>query len=1034
VGDRELGSDEERSFFGAKAWALLHDPPHKMWIISGDLSIAGGGHENEARRVWESLGLSLTFGDPGECGKLVDLADDMASTSDRWITNFAFKEVRRTFRYNRLHNIFSPDLSLEIKPPERQTLEALLKSLASQISVFGKKPRDVYHALYALYEASWAAKGLPPSLADTRAPTHTLFDHVYATALTLNILWPHGEVGGYAVLIDIPGIQRIVGAARKAGDFWAGSWAISMLSWLSVWPLVWKYGADILLRPSPRLNPYYHAFLCAELDARDELWRIFESLYAMIAPGALQQTRPLRSFIKYPIVPGTAAFILPRRDLGGRELSCEQVEDVVGRKFDGAFELMLALASSERKELEGPYGSFIKLLRAKGSEVGLVKLFKAIKGEEPRAFEELLRPRIAVIDIGERYREWLKSLRGEGPLEDKPSLLKALMEAKSELLKLKMSEEEVSKRLVWQALIALLFEELSRKVRRKIAPPKAWFTLEGSSLKPIDDFERFYDKGGVGYLLCTTCGNEPAIIKLGKDVRGARLLEYNDDALDKLKGLGLSAKEEIEELKVSVKPGEALGPLCLMKRALYLNVRDVLELKFDSTEDVSINFMRKRFLDARLTEGLKSLRDGDGRRVAQYIEEKVRSFDSMLDQNPERAKSIYEHVLSHALRELAPKGLLSSLIGKTSEELARIYAIGSFQVPENFLTAFRSYYCILRADADNVGQLSRGGVKTDEYLKLLEGLLRKAEEEGEREVAEAFGRARGIVEVLLKRLKEAEGEWLLLPSPTYALTLSTALMVTALRDSINVEDRLYGSPIFSGGDDDLALLPIETGLAAVEVLRGTYHGEGGFHRVGSYIVPAPAVYGKSFSLRFTNILDLMADEVAECTLLLDEVAKKVSWSMGGGGFEKDALVISNSRSNKLSILPLAREGDRRWTPADARGSTLRALELMWLANLSLQLSAGVPEDYDRVKEAVEMAAEKDDWDVAYQAVLHVLSRNAPQGKLEGEVLGQLVDELAKVKRWKQRGGAPSLPEGRGGPWLSAFSWLIEAYRIVRGYP
>jgi hypothetical protein len=111
----------------------------------------------------------------------------------------------------------------------------------------------------------------------------------------------------------------------------------------------------------------------------------------------------LRSFIKYPIVPGTVTFILPRRDLGGQELSCKQVEDVVGRKFDGAFELMLALASGERKELEGPYGSFIKLLRAKGSEVGLVKLFKAIKGEEPRAFEELLRPRIAVIDIGERY-------------------------------------------------------------------------------------------------------------------------------------------------------------------------------------------------------------------------------------------------------------------------------------------------------------------------------------------------------------------------------------------------------------------------------------------------------------------------------------------------------------------------------------------------------------------------------------------------------------------------------------------------------
>ena len=1023
-----LSSDEGRRFFGAKAWALLHDPPHKMWIIEGGVRAIGRGHEEEARGLWRFLGLDSVFGDPEEYDKLVSLADYMASTSDRWITNFVFQRMRRrVFRYNRLHNIFNPDLSLEVGPVTDFEVRKFFEDLAARILPYMECPRHTYHALYAVYEALWAMNGLGPCLADTRAPTHTLFDHAYATALTLNVLWPRGKVGGYAVLIDIPGIQQIVGAARKAGDFWAGSWMVSMLSWLTAWPLVWEYGADILLRPSPRLNPHYHAFLCEELNARNEYRGVFEALYAKIAadlgPRAGTGGIPLRFFIEYPIIPGTVVAILPKEGPRGSLLDANSVEETVKEKFGRACELLLKLVLGELEGLEEPYDAFARLIRIRGRGARLIELFRAIRERGAKAFEGLLKPRIVVIDVSKHYNEWLEALRSKAPLEGEPPLLSALREVRRELIDRGFTEEEVDEKLAWQALIALLFEELSREAKRKIVPPKAWFVLKDSTLEPIVDFEEFYDRRGVGYLLCTTCGNEPAIIKLGKDVKRPGVLEYSDDALSKLKELGFS-ESEVEELKLSVKPGEAIGPLCLFKRALYASLRSLEEPfeVFDSTEDVSISFVRSKLLG--LTEYLREL-GSVGERVKRYIEEEVRSFDSMLDQSAEKARSMYEQALDSALRQLMPRGKVQELLASLSSELGRFYAVEDLHVPEDLLTTFRNYYCILRADADNVGDLGRGKIEADKYVKLLESLQNVAKEAAERDAVEAFKEAIDITWSLLDKLGS------ILPSATYALTLSTALMVTALKDSINVEFRLYGTPIFSGGDDDLALLPIETGLAAVELLRSTYHGEMGFHRVGNYAIPAPVVYGKSFSLRFANILDLMADEVAECARLLDDVAKRARWTVSGKEFSKDTLAISSSRGG-LSILPLADEAGGP-SPACIKSSPLKALELMWLAKLCLQLSTGLPEDYDLLKEAVEVAVEKGDWDLAHKVLLRVLSRNVPRGKLEGEVLSRLVSELEEIKQRKQRGKVP-LPGELEALELSAFSWLVEAYRVVRGYP
>ncbi|MFP3193368.1 MAG: type III-B CRISPR-associated protein Cas10/Cmr2, partial [Thermoproteus sp.] len=277
-------------FFKAKAWALLHDPPHKMWAILnlvkyGDERQPPGEknlkdlpqHEREAVYLWHDVGLAQHLGPITIDEKISDLvkeADRTSSTMDRWF----FDQIRRaigerkvpTFKYMSLHNIFNPSLKIEL--PEGINMNKVcefaqaIKKILDNLEKGDESYRLAYHLFYSLYELTWVQKGLPPSLAETRMPTHTVFDHLYATASVINMLWPKGdEVGGYLVEIDIPQIQRVVNAARKAGDFWAGSWLVSMLTWLTAWPFVWKYGPDVVIKPTLRLNPTYLYTLSSKL-------------------------------------------------------------------------------------------------------------------------------------------------------------------------------------------------------------------------------------------------------------------------------------------------------------------------------------------------------------------------------------------------------------------------------------------------------------------------------------------------------------------------------------------------------------------------------------------------------------------------------------------------------------------------------------------------------------------------------------------------------------------------------------------------
>jgi CRISPR-associated protein Cmr2 len=1041
-------------FFKAKAWALLHDPPHKMWAI---LNLAKYGderqppgeknlkdlpqHEREAVYLWHDVGLAQHLGPITIDEKISDLvkeADRTSSTMDRWF----FDQIRRaigerkvpTFKYMSLHNIFNPSLKIEL--PEGINMNKVcefaqeIKKILDNLEKGDESYRLAYHLFYSLYELTWVQKGLPPSLAETRMPTHTVFDHLYATASVINMLWPKGdEVGGYLVEIDIPQIQRVVNAARKAGDFWAGSWLVSMLTWLTAWPFVWKYGPDVVIKPTLRLNPTYLYTLSSKLREQKAAYQQFRS--AVESFFSFWGAESLEELMTVAFVPGTALLLLPP----DAEKEVQNVEDAFGEvqrvildwALTGAVDcggIKDELARESCVAFRDMFGD------AESTEEMFLKVASKIReslGQE--LFADLLSMRVTAVDLGRVYscvKEFVvdgrlpKECEGEGVTEE------GLRRAEKFVNALKQRQKKHKKEESWErtprhlafdvALEALAYRKRSEG-RRKLILGKNWFS-HGSAMPLRQEYSRyvFYRRADSGFIYCSACGAEPAIIHLPRHADDPHA--YSSEAKDMLsKEFGLN-DEEVEGLVVQMRPGEALGPLCLAKRALYYRFASWYAKRqgkfrlFDSTEDVAFAWYIERLYTKTDLTGKPG--DDELKAFAKYLNAKPKDIAIIcrgvrLEKcTAEQARQIFNRVVSRHLADAA-----ETAYARLREDLES--CIESVRIGDDILH-FRSYFAVVKGDGDNVGRLNRGLIDLNNYVAFLREL---------REAKETPEELRAVYDELVNILMELQqGELGVLVTPTYYAALSMSLMITALKDVREVA-KYRGQIIYAGGDDVLALLPAETALIATRNLRSNYWGdEMGFHNVGGYPFATPRLpgFGRSFSVRYVNIMDIMSAEIKEATRLLEEEAKKVQWDFPGFSVWKDAIVVSESRTGKFAVLPLTtpKQLFAPRTPHKAF-SVLNALNQLFVMRLGGALSGNLPEDYERYREVVERVDCRSG--VVEDAWGYVVGRNAA-GEDAKRFLSLDVLENYGVDRC-----AKASPEGG-----SLLTQIVKAYGILRGYP
>ncbi|BCU68784.1 type III-B CRISPR-associated protein Cas10/Cmr2 [Stygiolobus caldivivus] len=998
------------NFFLNKIYALFHDPPHKMTVTMGksgkdffrknfEGACGVGGHKGEASIMLYNLIIKELENKPKDfCniyikkGTGVYYADIFASEYNRWVLNYLYnnKNKRKSkdhdinkqgfknqafFNYFNFHNIFNPsyyvkvnyDIDQEKLKVFKEKFEEVIKDAISNLNIknISDQTKYLYFLIYTIYEPLWIYSDLPVEVEDSRAPFYTIFDHLYASASMINWVYSSSKPKGFYVVIDIPGVQGVVNSARKASDYWAGSWMLSMIVWLTVWQLIKEYGPDILLAPTARFNPLYYAMVLNYLEdviggkVREKVEDVLNTII-----GEVSGIYNYKDFVKEAIIPATASLILPKEP-GECPIKTEnKILEYYKRAYDCIIkELPTGNVSSELCT------EFVKAFDITLPAIGSSDFDKVIRGlveiAEKYADKILIRPAIYVIDIDEVKDEI------ESDLKEKKV---------DKILSEKLVNKVIGQYVFHYITTKLYREKIKERYKKEILPKPEWFS----------SFKRLFDYKSENWEYCTVCGNEPAIFNFAKKKNED---DYSDSTKEEILKLAQVTKgsqgELFEELKVWFKPGEKLGPLCIIKRGLYYTLSGKLKV-FRSTDDIAYSYYKE------------------------VIQPEIKDLDECKDliNFLDREESDVYKAFGNPVEARKKFSKCTEIGDKKLSCIQKDYEVS--EVNEAFINAikgYRGFYAIIKADVDNMTETARAEIKAEKYLDVLPKLLKHGyfEEYSRNPTSKVLSKhCKYLIYTYMNMTSVANtiNEGYILMTPTYRVALSTAMMLTLLRDIKTVEVDNHGQIIYAGGDDVVTLVPIDRLIDTLIGLEDNFVGKDGFFRVRNWYIPAISPNGRSFSVRIANIADFMTNEIQTATELLNKV-KKVKWVSSVEAREKFSVIISSSRLNYESILPM---WDYKY---------LRLLKKMWVLNLSNILSSSVYEDYENgfkglidgfVKNGVTKGPT---YELLKRLISYVLIRNGGE-----DLIGNFEFEMKILEV--------------GGYKSNIFNEVFKAFRIMRG--
>lgn len=247
-----------------------------------------------------------------------------------------------------------------------------------------------YHVFSLLYEPLWhvATEGKTWGPADTRVPHHSVFDHLYASAMAVNLTSREGHkgidglntvVGGYLVYVGWRGLGEWLRGSRKLGDLWVSSWLATAMAWYAVKELVWCLGPDVLVVPGFRWNQFYMSLLREKLGED-----VFEASVGDVA----RRFYFWEGFPYYAWQPAEAIVVLPlvdsRSDLPQGCSFLEKIYDGVGSHpcFDDLLKVARRIEDYLRERLMEAWRQVVEAVAGKAREKfcgHMATVFEAIK-------------------------------------------------------------------------------------------------------------------------------------------------------------------------------------------------------------------------------------------------------------------------------------------------------------------------------------------------------------------------------------------------------------------------------------------------------------------------------------------------------------------------------------------------------------------------------------------------------------------------------------------------------------------------------
>jgi CRISPR-associated protein Cmr2 len=866
-----------------KIAALLHDPPTKALIITQ----RGERHEEVAEKLVHRLGIAeLKVEEAGigwliychhprrederkeecqkalsrEVGPLLALieADHNSSAADRLI-----KEGVGELTF--IHPLSGERLALRVDGRAEEVLEGVAEYLAKRLTEEVRKdPKRLYLAVWrflpdalkhglARAGGGYANINLP---ADTRVPTHTLWDHLKTTSALAPCI-QGGRVEACFLRFELGGVQEFLSGARTTADYWAGSWLASILTFSIISALADRLGPDSIIYPEVHGTPLM------------DLW--------LRGRGLKEVDRPTTGELLTPVIPEAVLALVPTqllgslREAGARALDeawralARTVKDMVEKKVEEIPNRQQFEDNWERQTQKPPLPLRITDLKLPSDEAEAEEWWQRVERLEGEGVETL----------SSEVKEFLERLWGYLADPNHPRHPAALYSGLYEELQAHIHASGLVVRGYGRPIepggVAKRCNLCG--VRNPVYEPKAgefWDPLEQDYL--VDVNER----------LCAVCLTKRLAGRRPKEVLG-RLLQQlceEEPQLDE-RELGYPSTSDIATagFKLSLlelwgQLGKELEPLLKEFKEAWLNFIGVLkrlEVPTGPWEPVKVPLLRRRLqelkrrgVSSELLEWLMGL-------TGEYL------FYETYDREVNRAR---EWLRAHRALKEDELGKLRSKAIEAREKLRsflvryRELAAGLEGKPEGLermvLTPNDSLV-ILAADGDSMGKLISGAANPT--------------------VGESI--ARGVS--VSKELRDTQrGQ-----SPAGHAFISRTLNAYSLRLVRRlVEEEYCGRLVYAGGDDIRALLPPEDAYEIALRLREEYSREWGvFDEAGVRV----AVMGmgrratSSMALIGIHYMYHLGDAIDNSWIQLKR-AKKLS-----AGWEKDAVYVSlHSRAGLIA--------------------------------------------------------------------------------------------------------------------------------------
>jgi len=284
---------------------FFHDPIDKPFDIPS--------HEQRANRYAQYFGISNIKKED------YDYSDMIASCMER---SFLPSNQQKNFDEIR-HPLSEEKLIYQINGNEIKNIEKAIEEISKSYKNLDDEKksfllwRNLIDEITEKINDPEFKKYIPILPADTRVPDHSIWEHIkITTAINAKIINNQNLQNNSLFLFSIGPVQSFISQARKAQDFYMGSFILSYLTFISIKQILEKYGLTSIIYPDLHKQPLMDWYLKNKTQ--------------------MQIKNDQSKNINLPTIPNRFVAIIPETDEEKIKLLAKDIKDKINKEIENS--------------------------------------------------------------------------------------------------------------------------------------------------------------------------------------------------------------------------------------------------------------------------------------------------------------------------------------------------------------------------------------------------------------------------------------------------------------------------------------------------------------------------------------------------------------------------------------------------------------------------------------------------------------------------------------------------------------------------